>query len=71
MQSDAKTVSEYIKSLPADRQEVMKKLIAAIEKNIPKGFEKMMQYGMMGWAVPHSLYPAGYHCDPKIALPFM
>ncbi|MGV3640687.1 MAG: DUF1801 domain-containing protein, partial [Adhaeribacter sp.] len=28
-------------------------------------------YGMIGYVVPHSLYPAGYHCDPKQPLPFM
>ena len=30
-----------------------------------------MGYGNMGYCVPHSKYPAGYHCDPKIPLPFL
>lgn len=71
MQSKAKTVKEYLDSLPEDRKEAMNALRNAISKNIPKGFNEGMGYGMMGWSVPHSLYPAGYHCDPKLPLPFV
>jgi uncharacterized protein YdhG (YjbR/CyaY superfamily) len=71
MQSSAKTVDQYIKELPADRIEPMKKLREVIRKNIPKGFEEGMGYGMMGYDVPHSLYPGGYHCDPKQPVPFV
>jgi uncharacterized protein YdhG (YjbR/CyaY superfamily) len=70
MTSTAKTADEYIASLPEDRQAAMEKLRKVIKKNIPKGFSETMQYGMMGWVVPHSKYPAGYHCNPKDALPF-
>lgn len=70
MTSTAKTVDEYIDSLPEDRKAAMEKLRKVINKNIPKGFSESMGYGMMGWAVPHSKYPAGYHCDPKQPLPF-
>jgi len=42
-----------------------------IKKNLPKGYKEGMGYGMMGWDVPHSIYPAGYHCNPKDPLPFM
>src|SRR5690606_14230421 len=28
-------------------------------------------YDMIGWVIPHSIYPAGYHCDPKLPLPFL
>jgi uncharacterized protein YdhG (YjbR/CyaY superfamily) len=70
MTSTAKTADEYIASLPEDRQAAMEKLRKVIQKNMPKGFSETMQYGMMGWVVPHSKYPAGYHCDPKQALPF-
>ena len=49
----------------------MTKLRAAIKKNLPKGFQEIMGYGMPGWVVPHKLYPPGYHCDPKTPLPFM
>ena len=71
MQSKAKTVDEYIKELPADRAVAVEKLRKAILKNIPKGFEETMNYGMIGYVVPHSIYPAGYHCDPKLPVPFM
>ncbi|MBP7280010.1 MAG: DUF1801 domain-containing protein [Leptospiraceae bacterium] len=71
MQSDAQTPDEYINELPNDRKEVMTKLRTIIKKNIPKGFQEVMGYGMIGYAVPHSIYPAGYHCNPKDPLPFM
>lgn len=70
MQSKAKTVNDYLKELPKDRVESFTKLVEAIRKNIPKGFGESMGYGMMGWGVPHSIYPDGYHCDPKMPLPF-
>lgn len=65
------SVAEYINSLAEDRQVVIKKLQAIIKKNLPKGFEEEMSYGMIGYVVPHKLYPAGYHCDPKLPLPFL
>jgi uncharacterized protein YdhG (YjbR/CyaY superfamily) len=71
MQSKATTVEDYIKELPKERQQAIIKLRKEIRKNIPKGFSEGMGYGMMGYSVPHSLYPAGYHCDPKLPLPFM
>ncbi|MGZ4048980.1 MAG: iron chaperone [Bacteroidia bacterium] len=70
MQSSAKTPDEYIASLPADRKEAMTKLRNEILKNLPKGFEECMAYGMIGYVVPLSIYPAGYHCDPKLPLGF-
>lgn len=70
MQSKATTVEQYLKEVPADRQEAMNKLRKVIVKNLPKGFKEGMGYGMMGWSVPHSIYPAGYHCNPKDPLPF-
>ena len=71
MQSSATTVDEYMASLPEDRQTPMTHLRKVINANIPSEFSEGMGYGMMGWAVPHSLYPAGYHCDPKLPLPFL
>ena len=71
MQSKAATVDAYLAELPEDRQKAMTKLRNTIKKNIPKGFKEGMGYGMMGWSVPHSIYPAGYHCNPKDPLPFM
>ncbi len=71
MQSKAATVEAYLKELPADRQAPMKKLREVILKNLPAGFKEEMNYGMIGYVVPHSIYPGGYHCDPKQPLPFM
>jgi len=71
MISTAATPEEYFESLPADRQEVMNRLYSAITSNLPQGFEQGMSYGMLTWVVPHSIYPNGYHCDPKQALPFL
>jgi uncharacterized protein YdhG (YjbR/CyaY superfamily) len=71
MQSKATTVDAYIAELPEDRQKAITELRKVIKKNLPKGFKEGMGYGMMGWSVPHSIYPAGYHCNPKDPLPFM
>lgn len=71
MQSKAKTPSEYMEQLPEDRKEVMSKLRKTILDNLPKGFREEMSYGMLGYVVPHSKYPDGYHCDPKLPLPFI
>jgi len=71
MQYTADSPSAYIEMIPEDRRESMKKLRSTIKKNLPKGFEETMSYGMIGYVVPHKLYPNGYHCDPKIPLPFM
>jgi uncharacterized protein YdhG (YjbR/CyaY superfamily) len=71
MQSTATTVDEYITSLPDDRKEAITILRKEIKKNLPKGFEECMSYGMIGYVVPHSLYPDGYHCTPQLPLPFM
>jgi uncharacterized protein YdhG (YjbR/CyaY superfamily) len=71
MTSKAATPEQYIKELPPDRKEPISKLRATILKNLPKGFKEVMSYGMIGYVVPHELFPAGYHCDPKLALRFM
>lgn len=71
MQSKATTVEQYLKELSADRLEGMTKLRKVILKNLPKGFKEEMNYGNIGYVIPHSIYPAGYHCDPKLPLPFM
>jgi len=70
MQSKAATVSAYIASLPADRRAAIGGVRKVILANLDKGFEEGMQYGMIGYYVPHSIFPAGYHCDPKQPLPF-
>lgn len=71
MQYKATTPEDYISQVPEERQEVLKKLRKTIQKNIPKGFEEGIQYGMIGYYVPHSIYPDGYHCKPSEPLPFM
>ncbi len=70
MQSKAQTVKQYLADLPDDRREALQTIRAVILKNLPKGYEEGMQYGMIGYYVPHSVYPPGYHCDPKQPLPF-
>lgn len=71
MTSDATTVEAYLAELPEDRRQAISKLRKVIKKSLPKGFREQMNYGMIGYVVPHSLYPSGYHCDPKLPLPFM
>lgn len=71
MKSSATSVKEYINSLPEDRKEAMEKLRKIIYENLPKGFEEEMSYGMIGYVVPKSIYPKGYHCDSKLPLPFL
>jgi len=71
MRSDAVTVEEYLDSLPDDRREAISSLRKVFKKNLPKGFKETMGYGMIGYVVPYSLYPAGYHCTPELPLPFM
>lgn len=70
MQSKATTPEQYIKELPEDRKEAITKLRETVLKNLPKGFKETIGYGMLGYVVPHEIYPAGYHCDPKMPLPF-
>lgn len=67
----AKTIEEYIENLTEDRREAIEKLRVVIKENIPSGFEEMINYGMIGYVVPHTIYPSGYHCDPKLPLPFL
>ena len=69
MQYQANTVEEYIDQLPKDRKEPITKLRKVINQNIDRGFSEEINYGMIGWVVPHSLYPNGYHCDPKLPTP--
>lgn len=70
MHSKAATIEQYISELPQHRQEPIAKLRKVILKNLPKGFKEGLSYGMIGYYVPHSIYPPGYHCDTKQPLPF-
>jgi hypothetical protein len=71
MKSDATTPAEYIASVDPERQPAIKKLRQVLRKNLPPGFQETMGYGMLAYVVPHSIFPAGYHCDPKRPLPFI
>ena len=71
MTIDAKTVDEYIAKVPAERTEAIAKLRQTVRDHLPEGFEECIHYKMIGYVVPHSLYPGGYHCDPKLPLPFI
>lgn len=71
MQYEATSPKDYISQVPEERQDALKKLRKVINDNLPKGFEEGMIYKMIGYYVPHSVYPDGYHCDPKTPLPFM
>ncbi|MDY8136954.1 DUF1801 domain-containing protein [Aquimarina sp. 2201CG5-10] len=71
MQYEAKTLDEYIDAIPEERKKPMSTLRKVIKENLPEGFSEEISYGMIGYVVPHTLYPDGYHCDPKLPLPFM
>jgi hypothetical protein len=71
MQSKSKTVTEYIDSLSPERRQIINSIRKVILKNLPKGFQEEMNYGMIGYVVPHKIYPEGYHCDPTLPLPFL
>jgi hypothetical protein len=71
MQSEAKAVPQYLEELPEDRRAAIAKVRSVLRKHLPKGIKEEMGYGMIGYVVPHSIYPAGYHCDPQQPLPFV
>lgn len=71
MQSKATSVQQYLESLPADRRTAIEAVRKVILANLDKDYEEGMTYGMIGYYVPHRIYPAGYHCDPKQPLPYV
>jgi hypothetical protein len=71
MNHGVNSVEAYLEVIPEERKEPIRLLRETILKNLPKGFEEAFGYGMIGYVVPHSLYPDGYHCDPRQPLPFM
>ena len=70
MKSPAKTPKEYLDALPPERKKALTAIRKVLRANLPKGYEEGMQYGMIGYYVPHKVYPAGYHCDAKQPVPF-
>lgn len=71
MQYKASSPEDYIDQVPEERRNTLKKLCQTIKDNLPTGFEEGIQYGMIGYYVPHSIYPDGYHCNTSEPLPFM
>ena len=71
MTIQAETVREYLDQLPDDIIKVMSTIRKTLKANLPKGFKETIQYNMPGFVVPHRIYPDGYHCDPKVPLPFI
>lgn len=71
MPANAATPQEYIDALPEDRKAVINRLRDVIRQNLPDGFLETISYGMLGYVIPHSRYPAGYHVDPRLPLPFL
>ncbi|MES2520293.1 MAG: DUF1801 domain-containing protein [Bacteroidota bacterium] len=71
MQIKVDTVEEYVDQIPEDRKLVIEKLRKVLLENLPEGFTETMSYGMIGYVVPHSIYPKGYHSTPKLPLPFI
>ena len=65
------TIQDYLNDIPEERKAPFEKLRNIILENIPEGFDERMSYKMLGYVVPHSIFPAGYHCDPKLPLPFI
>ena len=70
MSAKPQTVDDYLSSLPEERREVLQAVRQAILQNLPQGYEEGIQYGMIGYYVPHQIYPAGYHADPRQPVPF-
>jgi hypothetical protein len=71
MQSKTDNITDYLKEVPDERSQAFSKLRDTVRKNLPKGFEERIIYGMVGYVVPLKTYPAGYHCDPSLPLSFL
>ncbi|MDR5590746.1 DUF1801 domain-containing protein [Christiangramia sp. SM2212] len=71
MKIEANSPDDYMKKVPQERITAMTKLRQAIKENLPQGFEETINYGMIGFVIPHNIYPSGYHCDPSLPLPFI
>lgn len=71
MKYEASSVDEYLDAIPEERKPAFGKLLEVIQQNLPEGFAETMLYGMPAFVVPHTMYPDGYHCNPKDPLPFI
>ena len=70
MKANGNTVTEILAQVPKERKEAFNQLHTVITENLPQGFEAAISYGGLGYVVPHTIYPAGYHCKPEEPLPF-
>ena len=64
------TPEEYIANIPEERQAAFNEIRKVIKDNMPAELEECISYNMIGYVVPKSVYPAGYHCSPELPLPF-
>jgi uncharacterized protein YdhG (YjbR/CyaY superfamily) len=71
MKFEVQTIQDYLSTIPEDRKLAFQKLRETIINNLPKGFEEQISYGTIGYVVPHTIYPDGYHCNTKLPLPFI
>ena len=71
MRIQADTVDQYIEKLPVERRKSISRIREVLQKNLSSDFKECLSYGMIGYVVPHEVYPDGYHCDPKLPLPFI
>lgn len=65
------TIQDYLDQVDPLKKEAFLQLRSTIQKNIPAGFHEELSYGMIGYVVPHAIYPKGYHCSPHLPLPFV
>lgn len=63
-------VAAYLDALPEPRRSDVRALRDVMADALPEGYVEGIQYGMIGYFVPHARYPLGYHCDPKQPVPF-
>ncbi|MEM7627060.1 MAG: DUF1801 domain-containing protein [Planctomycetota bacterium] len=70
MRSEAAAVKQYLSELPDERRAIISAVRDTILRHLPRGYEETMSYGMIGYVVPHTLYPSGYHCNPELPLPY-
>ena len=71
MKNNINTPDEYIAQIDGDRKIAVLRLREIMQTHLPDGFNEEMSYGFLGYVVPHSIFPAGYHCNPKLPLPFI
>jgi uncharacterized protein YdhG (YjbR/CyaY superfamily) len=71
MQIFASSPDDYVSQIPEERRDAINRLRTVIKDNLPDGFQETVSYGMIGYVVPHSIYPKGYHSTPKLPLPFI